>query len=62
MANSMTEILENISWGYISLSSLLDVVRAFPTLRNNAAFKKIFTEEMTRRFENSNQRCAIPAK
>ena len=52
MANNMIEILENIYWGYISLPSLLDVVRNFPLLRNCPSFKKIFSDELSRRCEN----------
>ena len=52
MANNITEILENIFWGYVTLPSLLDVVKNFPLIRNNAAFKKIFTQELSRRREN----------
>ena len=53
LANNITEILENVYWGYVSLVNLLDVVKNFPLVRSNPAFKKIFIQELARRRENS---------
>lgn len=53
MSGNMKELLENINWGYVSIHNLLDITNNFPTLRTNSVFRKIFSDEMARRFENS---------
>ncbi len=52
-ASNISDILDNMNWCYISLVNLLDAARSCALLRKNPAFRKIFTEELTRRYENS---------
>ncbi len=58
-AEGIKELLENINWGFIAVQNMLDVTTNFPVLRSNAIYRKIFSDEMARRFDNSTNICAV---
>jgi hypothetical protein len=49
----LKDIIEAIKWKYVSTSALFSLVSQHQRLRENQVFKRLFTEEMNNRFENS---------
>ncbi len=48
----VSEILENINWGFMTIEALFEIPRKFGRLRENDCFQHIFKREMCERLNN----------